>query len=172
MTSRKRKSRKPSATKASPAKLLENETFFVDRSSGKYGLVQGLQNLGLNIERHDDYFTEKTIDVEWILHCGEKQWIIVSSDKNIKKNILEKQAILSAKVAAFFFTSAAITSAQQIEAFSKALKRISNFVLNQTRPFIATVSQDGSVELWLNHKGEDLIRQKMERRKRNKLKKK
>jgi len=124
MTSRKRKSKKPSATKAlSPAKLLENEIFFVDRSSGKYGLVQGLQNLGLNIERHDDHFTQTTIDVEWILHCGEKQWIIVSSDKNIKKNVLEKQAILSAKVAAFFFTSAAITSAEQIEAFSKALPK-------------------------------------------------
>jgi hypothetical protein len=161
-----------SATKASSlAKLLENETFFVDRSSGKYGLGQGLQNLGINIERHDDHFTQTTIDVEWISHCGEKQWIIVSSDKNIKKNILEKQAILSAKVAAFFFTSAAITSAQQIEAFSKALPKISNFVLNQKRPFIATISQDGSVELWLNHKGEDCIQQKIERRKQNKIRK-
>jgi hypothetical protein len=172
MTSRKRKSKKPSATKASsPAKLLENEIFFVDRSSGKYGLVHGLQNLGLNIERHDDHFTETTIDVEWISYCGEKQWIIVSSDKNIKKNILEKQAILSAKVAAFFFTSAAITSEQQIEAFSKALKRVSNFVLNQKRPFIATISQDGTVTLWLNHKGEDCIQQKIERRKQNKIRK-
>ncbi len=68
---------------------------------------------------------------------------------------------MSAKVAAFFFTSAAITSTQQIEAFSKALPKISNFVLNQPRPFIARISQDGSVELWLNHKGEDLIQQKL-----------
>jgi hypothetical protein len=171
MTSRKRKSKKPSVTKASPAKLLENEIFFVDRSSGKYGLVQGLQNLELNVERHDDHFTQTTIDVEWISYCGEKQWIIVSSDKNIKKNILEKQAIMVTGVAAFFFTSASISSHQQVEAFSKALKRISNFIQSQKRPFIARISPDGSVELWLNHKGEDLIQQKAERRKQNKLKK-
>ncbi len=169
---RKRKSKKPSVTKASPAKLLENEIFFVDRSSGKYGLVQGLQNLGLNIERHDDHFTQTTIDVEWISHCGEKQWIIVSSDKNIKKNVLEKQAIMAAGVAAFFFTSASISSDQQVEAFSKALKRISTFIQSQKRPFIARINIDGTVELWLNHKGEDLIQQKAERQKKHKLKKK
>jgi hypothetical protein len=74
-------------------------------------------------------------------------------------------------VAAFFFTSASISSHQQVEAFSKALKRISNFIQSQKRPFIARISPDGSVELWLNHKGEDLIQQKAERRKQNKLKK-
>lgn len=100
------------------AKPLENEVFFVDRSSGKYELVEGFKNLGLNVERHDDYFTETTIDVEWISYCGENQWIIVSSDRNIKKNLLERQAILNAKVAAFFFTSASISSKQQIKAFA------------------------------------------------------
>ncbi len=134
-------------------------------------MVEGLKSLGLNIERHDDHFTETTIDVEWISHCGEKQLIIVSSDRNIKKNALEKQAILAAGVAAFFFTSASITSGQQIEAFSKALKRISNFIRSQKRPFIARISPDGSVELWLNHKGEDLIQQKLVRREQNKIRK-
>ena len=66
-------------------------------------------------------------------------------------------------VAAFFFTSASISSDQQIEAFSKALKRISNFVQSQKRPFIARINTDGTVELWLNYKGEDLIQQKTER---------
>lgn len=132
-------------------------------------MVEGLKNLGLKIERHDDHFTETTIDVEWISHCGEKQWIIVSSDRNIKKNALEKQAIMASGVAAFFFTSASITSDQQIEAFSKALKRISNFVQSHTRPFIARINTDGTVELWLNHKGEDCIKENMERRKQNKL---
>ncbi len=79
---------------------------------------------------------------------------------------------MAAGVAAFFFTSASISSSQQIEAFSKALKRISNFIQSQKRPFIATISQDGTVTLWVNHKGEDCIQQKMERRKHNRLEKK
>ena len=134
-------------------------------------MVDGLKNLGLNVERHDDHFTQTTLDVEWISHCGEKRWIIVSSDKNIKKNPLEIQAVLNSKVAAFFFTSASISSKQQIEAFTKALKRISSFVLNQERPFIARISPDGSVELWINHKGEDLIEQRKERLKEKKRQK-
>ncbi len=78
---------------------------------------------------------------------------------------------MAAGVAAFFFTSASITSDQQIEAFSKALKRISNFVQSQKRPFIATISQDGTVTLWVNHKGEDCIQQKLIRRGQNKIRK-
>jgi hypothetical protein len=158
MTSRKRKSKKHSSTKTSFSEQLKDTTFFVDRSSGKYELVDGLRALGLNVERHDDHFDSETLDPVWIAACGKNGWVIVSSDKAIKRNELEKTAILNAGVAAFFFTSANITSAQQIEAFHKAGKRIAGLILNTKRPFVARISQDGSVELWLNHKGEDLIR--------------
>jgi len=70
---------------------------------------------------HDDHFAPDTTDVEWISACGENNWVIVSSDKAIKKNLLEKQAILSSEAAAFFFTSTSITSDQQISAFTLAL---------------------------------------------------
>ena len=157
---KKGKSGKRSTTRESYAEQLKDCVFFVDRSSGKFGLVSGLHRLGLRVERHDDHFDETTQDPEWISFCGEKNWIIVSSDKAIKKNMLERMAIMSAGVAAFFFTSAQITSAEQIEAFSKALSRIAKLVLNQQRPFIARISKDGTVELWLNHKGEDILARK------------
>jgi hypothetical protein len=153
------------------AEPLENVVFFVDRSSGKYGLVEGLKNLGLNVERHDDHFNEKTSDVEWLTFCGERNWIVVSSDLNIKKNLLEKHALLASKVASFFFTSAKLTSQQQIQIFAKALRRITNYALHQKRPFIARIHPDGKVELWINDKGEDCLQQKLERRKKKKLKK-
>ena len=103
------------------------------------------------------------------MECGSKGWVIVSSDKAIKKNFLEKQAIFSSKVAAFFYTSASISSSEQISAFTAALRKISNLTLNQTRPFIARISPDGSVELWMNHKGDDLIAQKLEQKKKQKI---
>lgn len=116
--------------------------------------------MGLNVERHDDHFDQRTPDLEWINFCGEKGWVVVSSDLRIKKNPLEKQAILSAKVAAFFFTSASISSSKQIEAFSSGLTRIAALVLFQKRPFIARISPDGSLELWINYKGEDVMKAK------------
>lgn len=155
--------------KESPAKLLEQITFFVDRSSGKSIISEGLKNLGLNVEKHDDHFEQITLDVEWIEVCGRKNWIVISSDKAIKKNELEKIALLNAGVAAFFFTSAQLTSSEQIEIITKALKRIADLVINNRRPFIARLEKNGDVTVWINHKGEDLIAQKIERQKLKKL---
>lgn len=78
---------------------------------------------------------------------------------------------MSSGVAAFFFTSAEITSTQQVEAFSKALPGITRMILNQPRPFIARIAQDGTVELWLNFKGEDVLARKQEVLRAKKLKK-
>src|SRR5690606_4298336 len=108
----------------------------------------------------------ETLDPVWIAACGRKNWVIVSSDKAIKRNELEKAAILNAGVGAFFFTSANITSSQQINAFEKAGQRIANLLNSTRRPFIARISQDGSVELWLNHKGVDLIQARLNKRKK------
>lgn len=64
------------------------------------------------------------------------------------------------------------TAEQQIEAFAKGFKRITNYVLNQQRPFIARISKDGKIELWVDHKGVDCIQRKLEHRKLKKEQKK
>jgi hypothetical protein len=49
------------------------------------------------------------------------------------------------------------------------LKRIANILASQKKPFIARLDKEGKVEIWINHKGEDLIAQKQEiRRLKNK----
>ncbi len=148
--------------KESPAKQLENIIFFVDRSSGKQ-LAEGLKEIGLNVEKHDDHFEQNTLDYVWLEKCGEMNWVVISSDKAIKKNFLEKQALIKSNLASFFFTSANLTSQQQIEIVSKGLKRIANILVSNKKPFIARLDKEGKVEIWINHKGEDLIAQKQER---------
>lgn len=155
--------------KESPEKLLKNVTFFVDRSSGKK-LAEGLKELGLNIEKHDDHFEQNTLDIIWLEKCGEMNWVVISSDKAIKKNILEKEALMKSNLASFFFTSASLTSEQQIEIITKGLKRIANILASTKKPFIARLDKEGNVEIWLNHKGEDLIAKKLERKKAKKEK--
>jgi predicted nuclease of predicted toxin-antitoxin system len=149
--------------KVIPSKLLEDITFFVDRSSGKV-LADGLKEFaGLNVERHDDHFPQNALDIEWLEKCGENNWVVISSDKAIKKNFLEKQALMQSNLASFFFTSASLTTDQQILIVSKGLKRIANILASQKKPFIARLDKEGKVEIWMNHKGEDLIAQKQER---------
>lgn len=144
-------------------------TFFVDRSSGKQ-LAEGLKEIGLNVEKHDDHFEQNTLDIIWLEECGNRNWVVISSDKAIKKNVLEKQALMESKLASFFFTSADITTEKQIEIVEKGLKRIANVIFSERKPFIARLDREGGVEIWINHKGEDLIAKKQEKRRLNKQK--
>lgn len=147
------------STRESSVGLLNNVVFFLDRSTGKQ-LAINLRLLGLNVETHDNHFPQNSLDVEWLTYCGELGWVVISSDRAIKSNTLEKRVLQESGVAAFFFTSANLTSDHQFEIFTKALSKIAKIVLSERRPFIARIAKDSTVELWLNHRGEDLIAKK------------
>lgn len=69
MAERKRKSKKPSATKAES--LLEASTFFVDRCLGRtVGIV--LRESGLKVELHEDHFKDDSPDEDWISEVGHR----------------------------------------------------------------------------------------------------
>lgn len=124
----------------------------------------------MNIEKHDDYFEQNTLDIVWLEECGNRNWVVISSDKAIKKNFLEKQALMKSNLASFFFTTANLTSEQQFEIVEKAIKRMTNVIFSNKKPFIARLDKEGGVEIWINHKGEDLIAKKQERRRLQKEK--
>lgn len=90
-------------------------------------------------------------------------WVVISSDKNIKKNPLEREALIRAGIATFFFTSGEIINQQKIEFFTAALRQITKIVLNEPRPFIARINRDGTAKVWLNHKGEDCLVKKQKK---------
>jgi len=73
-------------------------------------------------------------------------------------------------VAAFFLTSGTRTGPQDAEAIIKALKRMTNMLKSEPRPFIARIHPDGTVELWVNHKDVDVLAEKQKRRRLKKSK--
>lgn len=158
MASRKKKSKKPSATKLPPEKRLESIVFFVDRSLGAKTVPAALRQANLNVEVHADHFADDAPDALWLIECGKRDWVVLAKDKNIKRNPLERQALFQAGVAAFFLTSANMTGEEMAQAIIKGLTRIANLLHGEKRPFIARISPDGQVELWLNHKGKDRLK--------------
>lgn len=100
MPPRKKKSSKQSDTNIK--KRLEKVVFFLDRSLGEKTVPNRLQKFGLNVENHSAHFSPDAEDVEWLEKCGANGWIVLAKDKNIKKNFLERQALFSAGIAAFF----------------------------------------------------------------------
>lgn len=123
-----------------------------------------LREVGLNIEVHADHFKHDAPDTEWLRACGDKNWVVLAKDKAITKNPLERHAVFSCKLAAFFLTRGEKTGQDNAAAIIKGLKKIANLLENQRRPFIARIHLDGKVELWLNHKGKDFIARKYPKR--------
>lgn len=158
MASRKKQPKKQSDTNI--AKRLEDLVFFVDRSLGEKTVPSELIALGLNVEFHSSNFAQDAPDVDWLEVCGENNWIVLAKDKNITKNLLERQVLLNSGVAAFFLTSGKYRGEEMAQAIIKALKRIANLIQSQRKPFIARINLTGKVELWLDHKGNDHLTKK------------
>lgn len=158
MVSRKKKSSKQSDTNIK--KRLEDIVFFVDRSLGEQTVPNLLRENGLNIENHSKHFSQNAPDIEWLIKYGENDWIVLAKDKNIKKNPLERQVLLNAKVAAFFLTRGEYKGEEMAQAILKALKKIANLIQSQQKPFIARIDIHGKVKLWIDHKDKDHLANK------------
>lgn len=119
---------------------------------------------GIRVEVHHEHFDQEALDPVWIDRCAQEGWVILGNDKSIKKNPLERAAIINGGVAAFFLTAGTRTGPQDAEAIIKALKKIANLLMSEPKPFIARIYPDGKVELWVNHKDVDVLAEKETRR--------
>ncbi len=158
MDSPLRRSKKQSDTKTPIPKLLEDHTLFIDRCLGSGHVPEVLRAQGINVEKHKDHFRDDEEDSVWLRECGRRGWVVLTKDKNIRHNPLEKAAILESGVAAFVITSKDLNGEQTAVAFVQALRRIGNLLASKRRPFIARVHRDGEVEIWINYRGEFVLK--------------
>lgn len=105
------------------------------------------------MEIHSDHFPDDATDELWLTECGRKGWVVLTKDKQIRYNELERQALLSAGVASFILISGNLTGSDEAMAYVKALPKMAGYLSNQKKPFIAKVDKSGNVTLWINHKG-------------------
>jgi predicted nuclease of predicted toxin-antitoxin system len=134
-------------------KLLESETFFLDRCLGKKILASALRSTGLKIEVHDDHFPPDAKDEHWLRFVGMRGWIVVTSDRRIRYRGPELTALMASGVRAFAFRSGNLTAQEMGEIFLKALQGISNLLNKNAGPFVASILRDGSVRIVLSPRG-------------------
>jgi hypothetical protein len=122
--------------------------FFIDRCLGKHPIVEKLRATGIAVETHDNHFPQNTSDADWIPKVGEWGWIILTKDKRIARNTLERQAVARAKIRMFTLGSKKLTGAETAIVFQKALEPMLKFIEKNDAPFIAKVNGDGKVSAW------------------------
>jgi predicted nuclease of predicted toxin-antitoxin system len=140
MASKEIISKKRSATSSPP-----EFTFFIDRCLGKK-VASALKSKVL-VEVHDDHFAPDEQDHVWLSYVGQRRWIVLTKDKNIRRNQLEVTTLRKAEVKTFILTSSNITSDEMCAAFQKALRTMVRLASNVTGGFIAVVHRNGSVSM-------------------------
>jgi hypothetical protein len=112
-----------------------------------------LSAAGVEFVRHGSLFSPGTLDVDWLPVVGEKRWALLTSDKSIRYNQLEKEKIIQYKIREFVFASGNLSGAMMGEALGKALPKMKRLFAEYGEVFIAYLSQSGTVEVRFDEYG-------------------
>lgn len=102
--------------------------------------------------RHKDRFSHDISDVEWLTVAGNDGWVVFTRDKNIRLRPIERDALISAKVAVFVFTGGNASGVETTEAIVHALPKVDRFLKLNAPPFICRITANGQVESLLTIK--------------------
>ena len=106
-------------------------------------LLDALRAAGADVRRHRDHFAPDAPDETWLPEVGHRGWVVLTKDKNIRRNELEREALLSANVRAFVLTSGSLTSAETAAVFVQQLRKMADMAVSEPPPFVASVTRTG-----------------------------
>jgi len=121
------------------------DTVFFDRTCGKK-LPQAFKLLGLPVEGHADHFAHDEHDDVWLAAVGTWGWVVITNDKNIRRNQAERQALLAHNVGCFMLGGGSRTRWEQARILMRAWDRMQEVFANMPRPFIFAIHADGHLE--------------------------
>lgn len=119
----------------------EPPTFYVDECLGR-GIALTLQSHGHDAQPFDEFAGRS--DVEMLLALGSRNWVLLTKDKNIRKNELEVDAILNSGIRAFVVTATNLNHPEITALITGAMKKILK-ICRQKGPFVYNVTASGTV---------------------------
>src|SRR5581483_1879305 len=97
--------------------------------------------------RHVQHFAPGTEDSVWLPFVGQKGWVLLTKDKRIRYNQLEKLAVRRYAVRQFYFSSGNQTGGEMAETLGAALTAMVRIFLRENPPFSASISKSGKIDL-------------------------
>lgn len=126
---------------------LPEPTLFLDECLGARLIPQRLRDEGIQVEVLVDHFAAGTADDVWLPVVGQRGWVVVTKDAEIRRRTNEMAALRSAGVAAFILRGKNMTGQDMAEAIAKGHPRIRKLLRKFEPPFLATISPSGRIEL-------------------------
>ena len=143
MAARRRKSKKPSGVNSRPPE--DRLVLFIDRNLGRHVLADRLRAAGIPCEVHDDHLPQDATDETWLQFIGEKSWIAIGRDKNIRYRGPEKAALIQANACLIVVRAKNTTGPDIADLIIKHINRIYRFTNKHDAPFIAGITRDGKI---------------------------
>lgn len=111
-------------------------------------MADALRAAGEAVEVHDDHFASDAADQDWLAAVGANAWVVLSKDDRIRRNPVERHALLSAGVAAFFLGRSDLRGDQMATALVASLPAMKKALRRFAVPFIAGISVTGHVHVF------------------------
>ena len=106
-----------------------------------------MTKLDVRFERHLAHFQSGTLDEVWLPLVGSNGWILLTSDKRIRYNLLEKRALKVHAVREFVFTSGNMSGQDMAAGLKLALPKMRTFSSRTKPPFVASITSTGEIHL-------------------------
>jgi hypothetical protein len=110
-------------------------------------ILETLTKLGVRFERHLAHFSRGTLDETWLPLVGKKGWVLLTADKRIRYNLLEKRALEKNRIREFVFASGNMSGREMAEALERTLRKMLSLCSKVDPPFVAAITRSGEVHL-------------------------
>ncbi|HEX5727673.1 MAG TPA: hypothetical protein VFX98_19535 [Longimicrobiaceae bacterium] len=121
--------------------------FFIDRNLGGKIFPGILQEAGIVVRLHDDYFSNQAPDEEWLPEVARAGWIVLSSDKGIRNTPRELEAVMRSGAALLEIIGGSAPAAMKARNFVNTFPKIERFVFQHRPPYIAKVYRPSPLQL-------------------------
>jgi hypothetical protein len=147
-SSRDRSKKQSAGSRGRQLSLPEDFVLYLDENLHNCKpILEALAQHGVKHERHGQHFPPGTEDTVWLPLVGEKGWVLLTKDKRIRYNELEKLAVRQHKIREFYFSSGNHSGAEMAEMLVAALRDMTRIFRKHKPPFIASIPKSGKVSI-------------------------
>jgi hypothetical protein len=148
MSARSGKSKKLSGGSGHSPPQPEDFVLYLDENlCNSSAIVEALRKLEIRFERHLSHFPRGTPDEAWLPLVGKNGWVLITADKRMRYNLLERRALELSAVREFVFASGNLSGNEMAAALKTALRKMQRMCRRFSTPFVAAITRTGEVHL-------------------------
>lgn len=128
--------------------MLAEYPFFSDEDLGTKIFPVPLRDAGVRVEALTNHFPAGTNDVDWIPVVAQREWVVLTHDRNMRYNTPERNSIMQSRLRVIVIRGGS-TRAEMAKIFLNLHEQIIDFLEQNPAPFIARLYHN-RIEMWLS----------------------